>query len=111
MKHEYICRIKSTEGPNKKSFFFFFKYSVEVNNNNITTTTTTTNNQNQPNMGVWQQISSTFWSTSVWLPPNTTWDDIAPGSRPDVDHADYRDLWWPLPMAVALLIIRISVEK
>lgn len=61
-------------------------------------------------MGILQQICDTFWSTSVWLPPNTTWADIAPGARPDVDHADYRDLWWPIPMAIALLIIRYCVE-
>ncbi|XP_031637328.1 ceramide synthase 6 [Contarinia nasturtii] len=62
-------------------------------------------------MGIYRYISDTFWSTSVWLPPNTTWADIAPGSRPDVDHADYRDLWWPIPMAIVLLIIRFCVEK
>lgn len=62
-------------------------------------------------MGIFQQISNTFWSTSVWLPPNITWADIAPGSRHDVDHADYRDLWYPLPMALVLLIFRFMVER
>lgn len=62
-------------------------------------------------MGLLQEISNTFWSTKVWLPPNTTWDEIAPGSRPDVEHADYRDLVWPLPLALILLILRFAVEK
>lgn len=59
----------------------------------------------------WQHIFNTFWSESIWLPPNVTWADIAPGARPDVRHADYRDLWWPLPMAIGLLLIRICIER
>ncbi|XP_063697318.1 ceramide synthase 6 [Culicoides brevitarsis] len=62
-------------------------------------------------MGILNTISETFWSTDVWLPPNTTWADIAPGSRPDVQHTDYRHLVWPLPMAVAMLFIRHCLEK
>lgn len=61
-------------------------------------------------MGILQKICDTFWSETIWLPPNATWADIAPGARPDIDHADYRDLWWPIPMALALLIIRYCVE-
>lgn len=62
-------------------------------------------------MGLLQSITQTFWTPLVWLPPNTTWDDIAPGSRPDVNHADYRDLIWPLPMAVAVILLRYSLER
>lgn len=62
-------------------------------------------------MGILSELSTTFWSNNVWLPPNTTWEDIAPGSRPDVDHADYKDLIWPLPMAIILSILRFTVEK
>ena len=61
--------------------------------------------------GILQVISNKFWSTDVWLPPNTTWADIAPGSRPDVRHADYRDLIWPLPLAVVIIILRHIIEK
>lgn len=60
---------------------------------------------------IFHTISDTFWSTKVWLPPNTTWTDIAPGSRPDVDHADYKDLIWPLPLALILLVVRYVIEK
>lgn len=62
-------------------------------------------------MDVFKTISAQFWSTKVWLPPNTTWADIAPGSRPDVRHADYRDLIWPLPLSLVMLILRHVVEK
>lgn len=61
--------------------------------------------------GILNTISDKFWSTDIWLPPNTTWADIAPGSRPDVDHADYRDLVWPLPLAIVMMAIRYVVEK
>lgn len=60
---------------------------------------------------IWQQVSDTFWSKSIWLPPNTEWADIAPGSRPDVTYPDYRDLWWPLPMAIGLLMLRYCIER
>ena len=56
-------------------------------------------------------IKKSFWSTNVWLPPNTTWEDIAPGSRPNVNHADYRDLIWPLPMALIVMILRYTLER
>lgn len=62
-------------------------------------------------MSLVESVLSTFWSTSVWLPPNTTWADIAPGSRPDVVHADYRHLIYPCFMAIVLLAIRFLVEK
>lgn len=61
--------------------------------------------------GILQQISSSFWSTDIWLPPNITWADIAPGSRPDVRHANYKDLIWPLPLAVFIIILRHLIEK
>ncbi|XP_036343277.1 ceramide synthase 4-like [Rhagoletis pomonella] len=62
-------------------------------------------------MDILERIGKTFWSTNVWLPPNTTWEDITPGSRPDVSHADYRDLIWPLPMAAVVMVLRYAVES
>lgn len=56
-----------------------------------------------------RNISSTFWSPSVWLPPNTTWDDIAP--TPENRFADYRHLLYPLPMALMLLVLRYALER
>jgi sphingoid base N-palmitoyltransferase len=62
-------------------------------------------------MDILKQISDVFWSTSVWLPPGTKWDDIKPGSRADINHADYRHLIYPIPMAAVVLVIRFIVEK
>lgn len=62
-------------------------------------------------MGFLNTISTTFWSTRVWLPPNVTWADITPGSRPDVQHADYRHLIYPIPIAAIVLVIRYVLEK
>ncbi|XP_055842170.1 ceramide synthase 6 [Episyrphus balteatus] len=62
-------------------------------------------------MDIVKIIGSTFWSTNIWLPPNVTWEDIAPGSRPDVHHADYRHLIWPLPLAVIVMLIRYTLER
>uniref|UniRef100_A0A1L8EBK0 Protein transporter n=1 Tax=Haematobia irritans TaxID=7368 RepID=A0A1L8EBK0_HAEIR len=58
-----------------------------------------------------KQLSELFWSPTVWLPPNVTWADIAPGSRDDVQHADYKDLVWPLPLAAVIMLIRYSLER
>ncbi|XP_067638271.1 ceramide synthase 6 isoform X2 [Eurosta solidaginis] len=62
-------------------------------------------------MYILKAIGKNFWSTEIWLPPNTTWEDIAPGSRPDVTHADYRDLIWPIPMAFFVLLLRYTLER
>ncbi|XP_015124479.1 ceramide synthase 6 [Diachasma alloeum] len=60
-------------------------------------------------MEILGNISSAFWSPDVWLPPNITWDNIAPNS--DNKYADYRHLVYPLPMALGLLVIRYCVER
>lgn len=52
-----------------------------------------------------------FWCEDVWLPPNTTWADLAPNAMPDVQHTDYRDLLYPLPMALVMLVLRYVLEK
>lgn len=57
------------------------------------------------------QISETFWSPSFWLPPNTTWDDIAPGSRSLINYPDFKQLWWLLPMTIILIVIRYCTEN
>ncbi|KAK0080804.1 hypothetical protein PV325_013298 [Microctonus aethiopoides] len=60
-------------------------------------------------MEVLKNISSVFWSPDIWLPPNITWDDIAPNS--ENKYADYRHLIYPLPMALGLLLIRFAMER
>ncbi|KOB58234.1 putative schlank, partial [Operophtera brumata] len=41
-----------------------------------------------------------FWDESIWLPENTTWNDITPGSNKDIVYTDYRHLLYPPPLAV-----------
>ncbi|CAH2207487.1 jg26265, partial [Pararge aegeria aegeria] len=52
-----------------------------------------------------------FWDEDVWLPPNTTWDDIAPGPDKEVVYADYRHLLYPIPLALVLIVLRQTLEK
>lgn len=62
-------------------------------------------------MELLNKFSDTFWSPDIWLPPNVTWADIAPGARVDVNHANYKDLVWPLPLAAVIMLIRYSLER
>ncbi|XP_063217897.1 ceramide synthase 5-like [Bacillus rossius redtenbacheri] len=59
-------------------------------------------------MGV-QSFLDKFWSPAVWLPPNVTWEDLEPTA--DRPYADYRHLVFPLPMAVAMWLLRCLLEK
>ncbi|XP_061722375.1 ceramide synthase 6-like isoform X2 [Cydia pomonella] len=52
-----------------------------------------------------------FWDEDVWLPPNTTWEDLAPGPDKPVVYNDHRHLLYPLPLAVVLIILRHLLEK
>lgn len=61
--------------------------------------------------GVVRVVLDTFWSEYVWLPPNTTWQDISADASDDIEHADYRHLLYPLPMALVMLVIRYFFEK
>lgn len=61
--------------------------------------------------GILDYISKAFWNEDVWLPPNTTWADIAPGARHGVSHANYKHLYYPLPMALIMLGIRYIFER
>lgn len=62
-------------------------------------------------MEIYHIIVDNIWSTKIWLPPNTTWDDIAPGSRPDINHANSKDLIWPLFLAIFMLLLRYTLER
>ncbi|XP_047033080.1 ceramide synthase 6 isoform X2 [Helicoverpa armigera] len=52
-----------------------------------------------------------FWDEEVWLPPNTTWEDLAPGPDKDVVYNDYTHLFYPLPLALVLIFLRRTLEK
>lgn len=61
--------------------------------------------------GILRSVNDAFWSEYVWLPPNVTWEHVAPGAQRDIDTTDYRHLYFPLPFALVLLIIRYCLEK
>ncbi|XP_013144273.1 PREDICTED: ceramide synthase 6 isoform X1 [Papilio polytes] len=52
-----------------------------------------------------------FWDEDIWLPPNTTWDDLAPGPDKPVVLNDHTHLLYPIPLALVLIIIRHMLEK
>ncbi|XP_026333817.1 ceramide synthase 5-like isoform X2 [Hyposmocoma kahamanoa] len=58
-----------------------------------------------------RQLLDTFWREDVWLPPNTTWEDIAPGPDKAVVYTDYRHLLVPLPLAFVIIFLRQMLEK
>jgi len=54
----------------------------------------------------------------VWLPPNVTWDSFNEQQRvhEDVivepeDFARFNDLWYPLPCALVVIVLRTTVER
>ncbi|XP_065333162.1 ceramide synthase 6 [Cloeon dipterum] len=60
-------------------------------------------------MEVLRAISDRFWSRHVWLPPNSTWEDV---SKNDViQHTISTDLIYPIPMALMVLVIRLVCER
>lgn len=58
-----------------------------------------------------RQLLDSFWREDVWLPPNTTWEDIAPGPDKAVVYTDYRHLLMPLPLAFVLIFLRKMLEE
>ncbi|CAG9126442.1 hypothetical protein JYU34_011678 [Plutella xylostella] len=56
-------------------------------------------------------VINTFWNEYVWLPPNTTWEDIAPGPDKVVVYTDHRHLLVPIPLALVLIALRYVLEK
>lgn len=56
-------------------------------------------------------VLDTFWNEDVWLPPNTTWDDLAPGPEKAVVYTDYRHIFFPVPMAFVFIALRYVLEK
>ncbi|XP_038213081.1 ceramide synthase 5-like isoform X1 [Zerene cesonia] len=56
-------------------------------------------------------ILDKFWNEDVWLPPNTTWDDIAPGPDKAVVYNDHRHLLYPIPLALVVIAFRHGLEK
>lgn len=53
----------------------------------------------------------TFWNEDVWLPPNTTWADIAPGSDKAVVYTDSNHVFYPVPLGLVFIVVRYVLEK
>jgi len=51
-----------------------------------------------------------FWNERVWLPPNVSWVDVEPG-KSDINYTKFSDLWYPLPAACVMILLRFLVEK
>lgn len=60
---------------------------------------------------IYRTVMDTFWNDDVWLPPNVTWKDIAPGARKDINYPNFSHLIYPLPMALLVWLLRYILEK
>ncbi|XP_023341201.1 ceramide synthase 6, partial [Eurytemora carolleeae] len=64
-----------------------------------------------------QDMAQWFWDPDVWLPPNVTWDSFNQPKQVNdsllepQDFAKFSDLWFPLPLAILVIILRSLVEK
>ena len=56
-----------------------------------------------------QDFGRWFWNDEFWLPPNVTWEQFR--EPQGVRYANFRDLLYPLPMAVLFIVIRFVVEN
>uniref|UniRef100_A0A8D8Y989 Ceramide synthase 6 n=2 Tax=Cacopsylla melanoneura TaxID=428564 RepID=A0A8D8Y989_9HEMI len=63
-------------------------------------------------MGIIRTLLDGFWNPYIWLPPNITWADLEqsdPNSK--IQYPDHRHLFYPLPMALGMLVLRYFLEK
>jgi hypothetical protein len=55
-------------------------------------------------------LSAWFWTEHVWLPPNITWADVQP--QPDSrKYTEFSDLWYPIPAAFLIILLRALVMR
>ena len=63
------------------------------------------------------EISSWFWNPDVWLPSNVTWGTFheqeigKEASESSGQFAKFSDLWYPIPLALCVILVRMMVEK
>lgn len=58
---------------------------------------------------VWSSAKDVFWSSSFWFPPGNDWNDLK--GNETVYYPDVNDLYYPIPMAVGLLVVRLLWER
>nr|XP_032526384.1 ceramide synthase 2-like [Danaus plexippus plexippus] len=56
-------------------------------------------------------LLNAFWNEDVWLPPNTTWADLAPGPDKAVIYTDHRHVFFPIPLALVFITLRYILER
>ena len=47
-----------------------------------------------------------LWHRGVWLPPNTTWEQIEEPGRAQFSHLAY-----PLPLAFLMMVLRFFLDR
>ena len=68
--------------------------------------------------GLMRGAAKWFWNPDIWLPPNVTWESfdetrvVKEGSviEPS-DFARFGDLWYPIPLALVVIVVRQLVER
>lgn len=58
-----------------------------------------------------EEISEWFWNERVWLPPNVTWQKLETLAEQRENYSNFSYLWYPLPAALVLLVIRAAMVQ
>ena len=58
---------------------------------------------------LWSSFKAVFWSKHFWLPADKTWDDVKRNET--VFYPDANDLYYPIPMAIGLFLLRLVWER
>lgn len=56
-------------------------------------------------------IWSTFWSENIWLPPNTTWNDVKRAASSNIHYSEAWYMFFPVAVGIALVFVRQFIEK
>ncbi|XP_063618699.1 ceramide synthase 2-like [Cydia splendana] len=58
-----------------------------------------------------RSVLDVFWDEDVWLPPNSSWADVAPGPNKKVTYTDHWDVLLTIPMAFMLMALRFVLHN
>ncbi|XP_074597407.1 ceramide synthase schlank [Brevipalpus obovatus] len=59
---------------------------------------------------IFQRFSDSFWSETIWLPPNVTWrtyEERAGG----IEYAQFNDIYFSLLTAIVIIAVRFTLER